>query len=367
MNFLADYPQRATLEATLLQQGYPVCLSNLTDMFAPSNSHVALPVVEVLSELGVPLHFQTRGSDRTNRVDELLDRLTRPALWYVSLTTLDDTIRARIEPKAPTIRSRLTLIERLRREGHTVVVGLNPLVPEWCGDPATLVATCQQAGAQGCWIERLHLNATQIAQMPPRDRAALGADLLARARKRAPAPPDQAALDAARAAAHARGLPVYSFNQPEPSAFFDLYHQVYAGRTFPTHQDFVNYCYQTHAQTRLITFAEYRQFLLPHLPDGVYPLDQYIGSTTHTLFTQTAIPTRMSYAEVLDLGWRHHGVKFCPARIPCFAWAAQWDDARQGWLRSTDADGRPFLRFTPTPPYFPATYAPLPGVELEVR
>jgi DNA repair photolyase len=350
MNFLADYPQRSTLEATLLQQGYPVCLSNLTDMFAPSNYHTALPVIEILSDLGIPLHIQTRGTDRPAWREELLARIPPPAVWYISITTLDDTIRARIEPKAPTVASRLALIARLRRDGHTVVVGLNPLVPEWCGDPATLVATCQQAGAQGCWIERLHLNATQIAQMPARDQAALGTDLLARARKRAPAAPDRAVFDAARAAAQARGLPVYSYGQPTPSGFFDLYHQVYQGRTFATTQDVVNDCYQTHAQTRLLTFDEYARVLLPRLPDGVHPLDQYIGSTAHTLFQQTTIPTRMSYREVLTLGWCYHQPKFSPVTLPCFAWAAQWDEAQGGWLRYTDEAGLPLLVFRPDPP-----------------
>jgi hypothetical protein len=320
-------------------------------------------VIEILSDLGVPLHIQTRGTDRPAWREELLARIPPPAVWYISITTLDERIRARIEPKAPTVASRLALIARLRSLGHTVVVGLNPLVPEWGGDAARLVATCQQAGAQGCWIERLHLTARQTARMPARDRTAIGSAILARARKRAPARPDQAALDAARAAARARGLPVYSFNQPEASSFFDLYHRCYPGKTFPTHQDFVNDCYQTQAQQRLITFAEYTRFLLPRLPDGVYALDQYIGSTAHTLFQQTTIPTHMSYQEVLDLGWRHHAVKFSPIRIPCFAWAAEWDEQRQGWQRLTDQAGRPFLLFTPTPPYFPQTYAPLPSSE----
>lgn len=363
LNFLSDYRQRATLEATLLQRQYPVCISNLTDIFAPSNYHIARPVIEILVTLGVPIQVQTRGTDRPAWRDELLS-LVPPAVWYISLTTLSERVRERIEPKAPTVASRLALIERLRSLGHTVVVGLNPLVPEWCGDPALLVETCLAAGAQGLWVERLHLNPRQIARMPARDRAALDADLLSRARKRRLAGPDRAVFEAVRAAARACGLPVYSFNQPEPSTFFDLYHRCYPGRTFPTHQDFVNHCYATQAQQRLITFAEYADFFLPHLPGGVYPLDQYIGSTAHTLFQQTRIPARMSYHEVLDLGWRQHAVKFSPVRIPCFAWAAQWDERQQGWLRYTDADGRPFLLFTPTPPYFAQTYAPLYAQEV---
>mgnify|MGYP005842624373 CR=1 FL=1 len=350
MSFLADYPQRGTLEAMLLQRGYPVCISNLTDMFAPSNYHTALPIVEILSELGVPMQFQTRGSDRPAWVDDLLDRLTRPALWYISLTTLDDTIRAQIEPHAPTVASRLAFIQRLRRDGHTVVVGLNPLVPEWCGDPERLIATCMAVGVQGCWIERLHLNYRQIQGMPERDQAALGPDLLARARKRTPAAADQVIFDAVRAAAQTRSLPIYSLNQPNASSFFDLYHQVYAGRTFRTNQDWVNYCSQTQAQTRLITFDEYARVMLAGLPDGVHALDQYIGSTAHTLCRQVRVPTRMTYREVLRVGWCYHEPKFSPVSLPCFAWAAQWDTATNGWQRYVDATGLPLLVFRPNPP-----------------
>jgi hypothetical protein len=194
-------------------------------------------------------------------------------------------------------------------------------------------------------VERLHLNAAQIEAMPVRDRTTLGGDLLARARRRQPTEADRAYFDAVRAAITERGVPVYSYNQPTPSSFFDLYRQVYHGKVFPTHQDFVNDCHQY--GPRLLTFADYARVLLPHLPSGTWAIDQYIGATAASIWKRVRVPGTLTYRDLLTIGWQFHEPKFSPVRMPCFAWAAQWSDAQGGWLRYVDATGLPILAFQP--------------------
>jgi len=188
MRFLASYKQRDTLAAHLLQQGYPVVVSNKSDPFAGSNYQITLPVLEVLTSLGVPVQFQTRGG---KGIDEALT-IVKPSVWYVSITMMNDTLRRKIEPGAPSIDSRFELITRLVEAGHYVVVGLNPCVPEWLPDPGPLLERVRAAGAWGVWVERLHLNHDQITNLTPKEKEAISQPIIDRAKKRRTSPTDEA-------------------------------------------------------------------------------------------------------------------------------------------------------------------------------
>jgi len=159
MRFLADYRNRETLAARLLQAGYPVCISNKVDPFAASNFQQTLPILEGLTALGVSVQLQTKGGQGIDRALEIVS----PSVWYVSISTDNDDLRQKIEPGAPSIAARIDLIAKLTDMGHGVVVGINPIVPEWLPDPAPLLVAIRAAGAWGCWIEPLHLNKKQIA------------------------------------------------------------------------------------------------------------------------------------------------------------------------------------------------------------
>ena len=148
MRLLSDYQNRNTLEATLLKQCYPVLLSNRVDPFANSNWFQSLPVIEAMTDLGIPIAFQTKGG---KGIDDVLDMVS-PSAWYVSIAMLDDSIRQRIEPGAPTIESRFELLEKLVDRGHVPTVGLNPWVPEWCplSDVEKILERLQGIGVKGC-------------------------------------------------------------------------------------------------------------------------------------------------------------------------------------------------------------------------
>ena len=126
MNTLATYRQRSTLTAILLQQGYPVLVSNRVDPFAASNYRQFLPVLEVMSDLGIPVAIQTKGG---RGIDQALDLLTSPTVFYITIESDQDEVVKRIAPGAPSIAERFELIALLRSKGHPVVVGWNPCVP----------------------------------------------------------------------------------------------------------------------------------------------------------------------------------------------------------------------------------------------
>jgi DNA repair photolyase len=346
MRFLANYKQRETLAALLLKEGYPVVLSNKVDPFSNSNSQQTLPILEVLTTLNIPVQFQTRGG---KGIDEAI-KLVKPSVWYVSITMLDEALRRQIEPGAPSISSRFELIEKLTEAGHWVVVGLNPYVPEWLPDPGPLLERAKQAGAWGAWIERIHLNTEQIANLSPKETEAITPEIIKRAKKRHTSPTDETAFHLARAIARDVGLEVYSVGQPTPTRFFYPYRAAYP-KTFPVMQDFVNYCYHL-ALTRqdMISFDDFSDFMTPALPVGQHGVSHYLGATARTLWRKFHIPHDMSYKQLLGIIWVHPQTKYSLARLPNFAFAAIKEGGKL--LQLVDQANMPLMVFSP---YF-ATY-----------
>lgn len=343
---LDEYPQRVSLVAHWLREGYGVCFSNRVDPFAARNARDTRVIVERMVERGVAVQFQTRGAHRPEIITEVLDLLPTACVWYISLEVWDETIRTQIAPGAPSIASRLALIEELRARGHRVVIGLNPCVAEWLPgtDVEQLLDAVAVHGAEGVWIERLHFSYTQRNKMTPRERGAIGEPLIRRAMKRYTDHGDREFLDRARAATRARGMEVFSIGQPEASDFFAPYHQVY--RTIPTMQDFINACHAEREPGALVSWAEFTDFFVPHLPPGTYPIDGYLGSTARQLWRTEQIAPQMTFEELLGILYRDPRCKLCPARLPSFAYAAQWDG--DGWIQLVDEQGMPYLVWSPS-------------------
>lgn len=342
MKLLATYHERDTLAAWLLRERYPVCISNRVDPLASNNVGQALPVISILTRLGIPVQIQTKGG-RERDVDELLDILP-PTVFYVSIAMLDDDLRRRIEPGAPGITDRLKLLKRLSRRGHRLVVGVNPLVPEWLPQPGELISRLGDLGVEGIWVERLHLNHIQVGNMSGRERRAVGETLIKRAALRKPAAVEWAAQQAARGAAERLSLSYFSMGQPVASDFFAPYQALYP-RTFPIMQDFINACYQGRYQGRLISFADFWAYFGPHLPDGEFALAHYIGTVAHSAMRgDDRMPAKMSFKDLLRRIWRDRRINQCPARLLCFAWAGRWDG--DGWIELVDDEGLPYLVFS---------------------
>jgi hypothetical protein len=333
---LADFQNRSTIEAHLLREGYPVLCSNRVDPFAASNYRQSLPILETMTGLGIPISIQTRGGFG---VDEALDFLP-PSTWYISITSLDDEVRKRVEPGAPTPESRFELLAKLKERGHRSIVALNPLVPEWCPDATRLLERAQAAGAEGAWIEALHLSRRQADRMSPRELTNVGPEVIREASRSAMTRDDgniQYAIEAARDL----GLLVNEGLSGARSDFHKLYR--WDAPTFPTLQDFINHCHDTkRSRDEWIDFDEFNEFFASQLPAGTWPIGHYV--TCHKEGV-VEIPNRASYSEVLAVMFANLGVKSCPAKASCFAYAGRWD--RDGWLTLVDDEDLPFLVFDP--------------------
>lgn len=239
MGLLANYRTRSTREAKLLQAGVPMLVSNHVDPFAGTNAEQFEPIWELLMELQIPLTWQTRGAHKPQR--KFLERVVRenpPSVWYVSIPMLDDAVRKRVEPMAPSIESRFELIQMLVEAGHVVTVGVNPLALDWVPDFEPLLTRIRDLGAWGAWIEvpyfaqtfKNNLNPDQIRRLTP--------EFIKKCGERGNAM-DIANAKEAMVFAQEIGLQVFSTSYEEATEFFDPWHDIYE-RPMPYWHQLIN-------------------------------------------------------------------------------------------------------------------------------
>ena len=344
-NLLATYRRRDTLVAKLLQQGYPILLSNRTDPFAHANRHLLLPLLETLTAQGIQIAFQTRGgallADALNIIE--------PSCWYISLTSDQPDLTRRIEPAAPPLSARLAAIDTLIQRGHSVNVGVNPYVPEWWRDAPALLRELKARGVHGIWTELLHVNYRQRDRMTPRERAALGEELIALAMKRQPPQAWQDGIARLRDDAQTAGLEVFSGGQGIRSEYFAPFARYYR-KTFPIMQDFLNICHDTRRDPYdMITFDEFWRWAAPSLPKGAYRgMSKYIGTIAHDFFWKTKVPDTMTYKQLIHILWEHPEIGNHLAWSDGFAMPARWDDAEPaGWIVYVTQAWQRVVSFTP--------------------
>ena len=239
VGLLSEYRNRRSREARLLQAGVPMLVSNHVDPFAGTNAAQFEPIWELCVELGVPLTWQTRGAHRAQL--PILDRVIREtprAVWYVSIPMLSDEVRQRVEPYAPSIGSRLELVQRLVEAGHVVTVGVNPLTSEWLPKFEPLLDQLKTLGVWGVWIQVPYFSKAFKGNLSPGARERLGDEFVQLCGETG-SKIDEAHAKAAMAYASEIGLEVFSTGHEEPTQFFDPWHEVYE-RVMPYWHQLVN-------------------------------------------------------------------------------------------------------------------------------
>jgi DNA repair photolyase len=131
--FKADAAQ--LLRAELSRQGYrcqTIMLGANTDPYQPVEKRlrVTRSILEVLLQTRHPVAVITKGALVLRDLD-LLQELARLNLAQVtvSLTTLDDELKRKLEPRTASPRARLAVIKELARAGVPVGVLAAPMIP----------------------------------------------------------------------------------------------------------------------------------------------------------------------------------------------------------------------------------------------
>lgn len=345
MNLLRDYHKRDSLEAFWLREGYPVLMSNKVDPFSNSNFRTVLPLLELMTELEIPLAFQTRGG---RGIDEALQFL-KPAVWYISIEHSDDATRQTLAPANPSIESRYELIQKLHEAGHKVVLGLNPLSLEWAPQPEIILQRCYELGVKNVWIELLHFNKDQINIARQQGKVPESMLLRYEVRKRRNHSEAFDHLLRTRQIALEMGYETYGTGQTTYSRYWDIYKSIYP-KLLPTFQDWVNHCHdQGWDNDKLITFDEFVKFFLPLLPKGCKRLGHYVGSACHDIPAERGKDWTnwMSWSELLRISWSDPRLKWCPVRAPAFAYIPNEDyhPKRNRGAVLRDEKGMPYIAF----------------------
>lgn len=291
---------RVSLEGQLLAQDYPVLVSNHVDPFSKSNYKELGEVMRALIKKGIPLAIQTRGG--VNEAIEDLLKILPSSHWYISITHQSDSTRKLTEKAAPTIDERFELIKRLKKIGHQVSVGVNPLVPEWIPELYPFLNRIKDAGAYGIWVELLHLNYKQRNKLSVADRGRLGDDLITKSMKKIPDPKHYDHFENCRAIAQEIGLEVYSIGQSNYSDYFKPFKELYP-KTFPVMQEFVNHCHLEAIET--FNFDSWFDFFgdkLPKISSSQHYHYIEFGTQRHQF--DFRIPNRCSYQELLPFCWK---------------------------------------------------------------
>lgn len=341
LRFLAKYQERNSLEAKYLQWGLPTLISNRVDPFANTNEAQALPVLELMTALELPMAFQTKGG---RSLDSALDFLP-PSAWYISIAHNDDSTASKIEPGAPTIKERLDLCDKLRSLGHKVNVGLNPAVPEWLPRPEELIKAFSEHGVHGVWIEIMHLSNEQIANISDRGRSLLTEPLIQRAKSNKNKVRQGDKDFALRLSELCReyGMHPYTMNQHEATGFWGEYYDVYPA-LFPTLADLVNDCHEVLEDGDFLTRDDYLEYFLPQLPEGRHSTGQYIASRSRAAMKKIGkaeFSNNLTFEELLCYSWDIPEISFSPANLFAFAYATQGDEL------IVDEKGCPVMVFCP--------------------
>jgi DNA repair photolyase len=164
-----DAPELLTRE--LARKGYrpaPIALGTNTDPYQPIERKLKITrgILEVMERCNHPLTIVTK-SDGPLRDADILGRLAERNLVrvFISVTTLDDTLARKLEPRAAAPAKRLEAIERLNAEGIPTGVMVAPVIPALTdAEIDTILEGAAQAGAPeaGYILLRLPLEVKEL-------------------------------------------------------------------------------------------------------------------------------------------------------------------------------------------------------------
>lgn len=166
------------LARELSKRGYVpavLAIGTATDPYQPAEAKMGIMrrLLEVLRDFGHPVAIVTRGAGVLRDLDILSDMAARGLIHVgISLTTLDEDLARKMEPRAPAPQTRLRMMRELSRAGVPLRVMAAPIIPGLTDHALEAILTeARRAGARA---------ASYIPLRLPHEVAPLFADWLAR-------------------------------------------------------------------------------------------------------------------------------------------------------------------------------------------
>jgi len=143
------------LDAELRRPAYrvqPIAIGTNTDPYQPVEREHGLmrEVLAVMAAFRHPVWITTRGTTIERDIDLIAPMAVQGlASVSISVTTLDESVARKMEPRAPAPKRRLQIIRRLAEAGIPVRVQVSPLIPALTDhELEAVMETGRDAGAQ---------------------------------------------------------------------------------------------------------------------------------------------------------------------------------------------------------------------------
>ncbi|MDR2457030.1 MAG: radical SAM protein [Clostridiales Family XIII bacterium] len=319
--------KRKNITDILLTEGYPILLSNRSDFLSPNIYPLSRATIQLLTDLGYKISFQTKGG-RPHDIKECLDIIDYQSIWYITVTTLNETLSKKIEPNAPGPGARLEAIKTIVKRGHKVIIGLNPCVEEWHGGkPFDIINKFRDSGAYGVYIQELHLNSNQSRNLSEHENRNLGEITI----KKALASKNDDIVDYIReigSYCSKVGMEVKSDYYNPNSKIYSSFKEVYS-KCFPTFEDIINDFYKQEIDTCFVNFDTFWESLtrVNKFPDGKYNFRDYIACLNRSLLYNQAIDlSNISFKSLIKFIFGDERIAVGPKILDNFAFVLDDDD-----------------------------------------
>lgn len=246
------------LKYYFIKNGYPICVSNKTDLFAKVNSGNAKALFTHLSQKQNGIFIQTKGGENFQEKFNYLDG-KKNVVVYLSITTLREDVASKQEPNAPSIAERLKIAEWLVKKGHLVIAAINPLSAEWFSnqDIFKYAEIMKGIGVNHIVVERLDMSPIRIKRLNIARVTRLGEALNAvRENREMPLMRDIVIY------LHENGFKVSKSGMPFRSEYFNDITKI-LGKAMPNNQEFLNYAIDNNLKE--LYFSDYKKIIGQHL------------------------------------------------------------------------------------------------------
>ena len=324
---LKNYQNRNDLPSYFLREKYPLLISNNIDPFSKSNQPFVNDLIYQLQDIGVPVALATRGGIGWQ---EIANNIT-PSVWYVSIPYQNDELRQKYEPQAPSVDERYQIIETIIKQGHKVILSINPFNPIFAPNPIEIIQKAEKLGVKSVIINKLHLTPVQQSNMTNTQKDVLGIDLLEQAKNRKFTDEwVKLALDMYQYCID-NSINLLGMDTGLKTNNFIEFKECYE-KTMPTIFDFMNWVYDNKNEGDLITFNDFFNFFEPLLPKiEKANISKYIFNKA--VIDDKSFYKSMNFKNLLHLYWEHPKVNIGLAKhYPAFSWAKRQTNTKLDFI-----------------------------------
>lgn len=328
---LKNYKNRNDLPSYFLREKYPLLISNNIDPFSKSNQPFVSDLIYQLQDIGVPVALATRGGIGWQDISKNIT----PSVWYVSIPYQNDELRQKYEPQAPSVDERYQLIETIIKQGHKVILSINPFNPLFAPNPIEIIQKAEKLGVKSVIVNKLHLTPIQQSNLIPSHKEILGENLLIEAKTKGFTDEWLSLAMGMYNYCIENGLNLLGMDTGLSQNNFIEFKECYS-KTLPTIFDFMNWCFNNKNEGDLITFNDFFNFFEPLLPNiDKADISKYIVNKAVT--GDKDFYKKMSFKNILHLYWEHPKLNLGLAKhYPAFSWAKKQTPTKLDFIYDND-------------------------------